>query len=97
MTGWMESLEARNRFFAGAERGFSTSREEIGAESWEEMFARRLTVERTGGDGMQTSKSRFVYCLGPYIAAMVSKGKRGAAGMAQVLLLRRVRNGGGEG
>ena len=83
--------EARNCFVAGAERGFSTSREEIGAESWEEMFARRLTVERTGGDGMQTSKSRFVYCLGPYIAAMVSKGKRGAAGMALVLLLRRVR------
>jgi hypothetical protein len=55
------------------------------------MFARRLTVERTGGDGMQTSKSRFVYCLGPYIAAMISKGKRGAAGMALVLLLRRVR------
>jgi hypothetical protein len=39
-------------------------------------------------DGMQTSKSRFVYCLGPYIAAMISKGKRGAAGMALVLLVR---------
>jgi hypothetical protein len=61
------------------------------------MFARRLTVERTGGDGMQTSKSRFVYCLGPYIAAMISKGKRGAAGMALVLLLRRVRLEGKEG
>jgi hypothetical protein len=48
-----------------------------------------------GGDGMQTSKSRFVYCLGPYIAAMISKGKRGACGHGSVLL-RRVRFGGGE-
>ena len=59
------------------------------------MFARRLTVERTGGDGMQTSKSRFVYCLGPYIAAMISKGKRGAAGMAQFCCKRAGEIGGG--
>jgi hypothetical protein len=91
----MESLEARNRFVVGAERGFSTSRRGNRSGEWENKFARRLTMERTGGDGMQTSKSRFVYCLGPYIAAMISKGKRGAAGMAQVLLLRRVRMGGG--
>ncbi len=44
---------------------------------------------------MQTSKSRFVYCLGPYIAAMISKGKRGAAGMAQFCCKRAGEIGGG--
>lgn len=91
VTGGEESLFRRS-----GGRVFDKQRGNRSGE-WENTFARRLTVERTGGDGMQTSKSRFVYCLGPYIAAMISKGKRGAAGMAQVLLLRRVRNGGGEG
>lgn len=54
MTGWMESLEARNRFVAAAEGGFSTSREEIGAEGGEEVFAREMFDggEDGAGDGI---------------------------------------------
>jgi hypothetical protein len=92
MTGWMDGVTGGEESLCrrSGTRVFDKQRGNRSGE-WEDMFARRLTVERTGGDGMQTSKSRFVYCLGPYIAAMISKGKRGAAGMALVLLLRRVR------
>ena len=97
MTGWMESVTGGEEFALSQEpaRADLTSREEIGRKEVEINVCRCLIEVRRVVMVWQTSKSRFVYSLGPYIAAMISKGKRGAAGMARFCCSGRVRWGGG--
>ena len=96
MTGWMESLGAR-RFALSQEPANAdlTSRGgNRGKEVRKEVCECLIEVRRVVMV-WQTSKSRFVYCLEPYIAAMISKGKAWSCGHGSVLLQRAGEMGGG--